>query len=184
MSRKNIDTINGNLQIKTIINRLNTALSEEWLAYYQYWTAAQSVVGPRKTDVRDKFMQHAGQELDHAILLCQRIVHLGGQPVLTPQNWANISRCPTYRTHALFEIENLLKTIRTTEECAMIRYQEIAELTEHIDISTNNIAKRILAEEADHEQNIQDFLDDLAHMKKYMGKWPGLSQRKRCATPM
>ena len=33
------------------INILNKALSDEWLAYYQYWTGAKVVKGPMKDAV-------------------------------------------------------------------------------------------------------------------------------------
>jgi bacterioferritin len=50
----------------------------------------------------------------------------------------------------------------------MRRYQEIAELTEGKDFVTNALAKKILAEEADHEQDMQDYLDDLNVLKGYV----------------
>ena len=48
----------------------------------------------------------------------------------------------------------------------MRRYQEIADLTEGKDYITNEIAKKILAEEADHEQDMQDYLDDIATIRR------------------
>ncbi len=53
------------------------------------------------------------------------------------------------------------------EECAMRRYQEIAELTEGKDFLTCDLAKKILAVEADHEQDVQDYLDDMETGRKY-----------------
>ena len=34
------------LDIKKLIKMLNAALSEEWLAYYQYWIGARLMEGP------------------------------------------------------------------------------------------------------------------------------------------
>lgn len=169
MAKESIALLKGKIDVSKVLDELNSALSEEWLAYYQYWTAAQVVVGPQRVDVREEFLKHASDELSHANRLCQRIIELGGVPVLTPQDWFKHARC-TYDAPRAFDVEYFLKTIRTAEECAMIRYQEIAELTEGRDYVTNDLAKHILAEEADHEQDMQDYLDDLAQMKKYMGK--------------
>ena len=49
-------------------------------------------------------------------------------------------------------------------------YQQIAEFTNGIDFTTCDIAKHIMAEEEDHEQDLQDYLNDLARMKAYILK--------------
>ena len=47
-----------------------------------------------------------------------------------------------------------------------MRHKTLASFTEGIDFTTCNMAKFILAEEEDHEQDLQDYLDDIARMKK------------------
>lgn len=49
----------------------------------------------------------------------------------------------------------------------MRRYQDIADLTDGKDYVTCDLAKKILAVEADHEQDMQDYLDDMTIAKKY-----------------
>ena len=44
--------------------------------------------------------------------------------------------------------------------------QEIADFTNGKDFTTCDIAKHILAEEEEHEQDLQDYLTDIARMKK------------------
>jgi bacterioferritin len=39
------------MDIDELINIMNKALSDEWLAYYQYWTGAKVVKGPMKDAV-------------------------------------------------------------------------------------------------------------------------------------
>lgn len=169
MAKESVALLKNKLDVAKLLDVLNAALSEEWLAYYQYWTAAQVVVGPQRRDIQDEFMKHASDELRHAQMLATRIIELEGVPVLSPHDWFKHARCP-YQMPATFDVESFLKIIRSAEECAMIRYQEIAEFTEGKDFVTNDMAKHILAEEADHEQDMQDYLDDLNQMKKYMGK--------------
>ena len=48
----------------------------------------------------------------------------------------------------------------------MLEYQEIADFTNGKDFTTCDIAKHILAEEEEHEQDLQDYLTDIARMKK------------------
>ena len=48
----------------------------------------------------------------------------------------------------------------------MLEYQEIADFTNGKDFTTCDIAKHILAEEEEHEQDLQDYLTDIVRMKK------------------
>lgn len=61
---------------------LNAALAEEWLAYYQYWIGARVMEGPMRSEVEPELLLHADEELVHAVLVADRIMQLGGTPVL------------------------------------------------------------------------------------------------------
>ena len=76
-----------------LLKALNEALSEEWLAYYQYWVGALVAKGPMRTSIVAEFMEHANEEYDHANKLGKRIIELGGTPVLDPKQWENLARC-------------------------------------------------------------------------------------------
>lgn len=165
MAKESVALLKGKIDVAVVLDQLNAALSEEWMAYYQYWTAAQIVVGPQRAEIQKEFLAHADEELNHAKLICDRIIELEGVPVLTPQEWYKKARC-VYDAPTHFDSEYFLKVIKIAEECAMRRYQEIADLTEGKDYITNSMAKFILSEEADHEQDMQDYLDDIAVLKK------------------
>ena len=79
--------------LNKIIDLLNQAFAEEWLAYYQYWIGAKVAAGPMRADITDEFMEHANEELKHANRLADRIIQLGGTPVLTPEKWIEIAKC-------------------------------------------------------------------------------------------
>ncbi len=66
------------LDVKKLIGMLNTALAEEWLAYYQYWIGARLMVGPMRSDIEPELLTHADEELGHAVRLADRILQLGG----------------------------------------------------------------------------------------------------------
>jgi bacterioferritin len=57
------------MDVDELINILNKALSDEWLAYYQYWIGAKVVKGPMKDAVIAELQLHATEELTHAELL-------------------------------------------------------------------------------------------------------------------
>ena len=45
MARESVKILQGKLDVESLISQLNAALSEEWLAYYQYWVGALVVEG-------------------------------------------------------------------------------------------------------------------------------------------
>ena len=75
------------IDVDKLIGMLNEALAEEWLAYYQYWIGAKVVVGPMKNALIEELLEHAADELRHADMVAERILQLGGTPLLEPQEW-------------------------------------------------------------------------------------------------
>ena len=169
MAKESVAILSGRIDVVEVLAELNAALSEEWLAFYQYWVGALVVKGTMRGDVQREFQAHALEEFEHARLLADRIVELEGMPVLDPKQWFELAKCP-YTAPTDTDVVKLLKQNVAGERCAILRYQSIAALTEGKDFTTCDMAKHILAEEEDHEQELQDFLDDIAHMKSYVSK--------------
>ena len=165
MARESVKILQGKLDVESLISQLNAALAEEWLAYYQYWVGALVVEGAMRADVQGEFEEHAEEERRHAQLLADRIIELEGVPVLDPKQWFELARCK-YDAPQGFDSVSLLKDNVASERCAILRYQEIADFTNGKDFTTCDIAKHILAEEEEHEQDLQDYLTDIARMKK------------------
>ena len=165
MARESVKILQGKLDVESLISQLNAALAEEWLAYYQYWVGALVVEGAMRADVQSEFEEHAEEERRHAQLLANRIIELEGVPVLDPQKWFELARCK-YDAPQEFDSVSLLKDNVASERCAIIRYQEIADFTNGKDFTTCDIAKHILAEEEEHEQDLQEYLKDIVRMKK------------------
>ncbi|MDY6847197.1 MAG: ferritin-like domain-containing protein, partial [Chloroflexota bacterium] len=66
------------LDVDELIKRLNSALADEWLAVYQYWVGSKIITGPMANAVEEELVEHAEEEKEHADLLADRIVTLGG----------------------------------------------------------------------------------------------------------
>lgn len=165
MAKESVKILQGKLDVQSLIDQLNAALSEEWLAYYQYWVGALVAEGAMRADVQDEFEEHAEEERQHAQLLADRIIELEGTPVLDPKQWFELARC-RYDSPTDFDTVSLLNQNVESERCAILRYQEIADFTDGKDFTTCDIVKHILAEEEEHEQDLQDYLTDIARMKK------------------
>ncbi|HKL22997.1 MAG TPA: ferritin-like domain-containing protein [Tichowtungia sp.] len=152
-----------------LLDMLNAALSEEWLAFYQYWIGARMMEGPMRSDIEPELLVHADQELNHAVMIVERIIQLDGTPVLTPDDWMGLSRCD-YEKPSDPYVETILNQNLNGEQCAIERYKEIADYTSGKDHSTYQIAVAILNEELEHEQDIEDWLGDLERMKEDIRK--------------
>ncbi|MGL4292183.1 MAG: ferritin-like domain-containing protein [Bacteroidales bacterium] len=171
MGKGSVAVLKNKIDVQKVIDELNVALAEEWLAFYQYWIGAQVIEGFQRPEVEKEFMEHAKEEFGHAQLLAARIKELDGVPVLSPQQWFDIARCK-YEKPTNFDVEALLQDNIAAERCAINRYQEIAAMTDGIDFVTCDMAKHILAEEEEHEQDLVDYLIDLERaigtFKKHM----------------
>ena len=153
------------MDVEELHTLLNKALADEWLAYYQYWIGARLMEGPMRSEVEPELLLHADQELNHAVLVVNRIIQLGGTPVINPKDWTKLARCP-YDEPADPYIEVILEQNLKGERCAIQRYKEIADFTSGKDHSTHQMAVQILNEELEHENDIEDWIADLERMKE------------------
>ena len=146
--------------LEETINYLNQAFSEEWLAYYQYWLGAKVAAGAMRPEVEEEFKEHAGEELKHADWLADRIIQLGGVPALSPEDWFKLARCK-YMPPKNPNTKTLLAENLEAERCAIGRYEGICNLTHGKDYETFRLSEKILKEEIQHEQDIEDYIHDI-----------------------
>ncbi|MCP9612990.1 ferritin-like domain-containing protein [Coprobacter tertius] len=166
MAKESVAILKGKIDVPKLVDNLNKALAEEWLAFYQYWVGSFVIEGPMRTEVQKEMEEHAQEEYEHAHLLATRIIELEGTPVLSPKQWFDLAHCK-YVAPDDFSVVSILKQNVASERCAILRYQEIATLTDGLDFTTCDMAKHIMAEEQDHEQDLQDFLTDIDRAKAY-----------------
>jgi bacterioferritin len=148
------------MNVDELINLLNKALADEWLAYYQYWIGAKVVKGPMKDAVISELDLHATEELSHANLLVGRIVQLGGTPVLTPEDWLKITNCG-YDVPSDPYVEEILNQNIKGEQCAIRTYSNLLDITREGDPVTYDIILQILADEVEHEEDLVSLKEDM-----------------------
>lgn len=167
MGKKAVDI--ADLDVAQLIQLLNEALAEEWLAYYQYWIGARMMEGPMRSEVEPELLLHATQELGHAVLVVTRIIQLGGIPLLNPDQWKQFAKCD-YEAPIDPYIEVILEQNLRGERCAIQRYQGIAKFTEGKDLATYQMAITILSDELEHEHDIESWIRDIERMKEDIRK--------------
>jgi len=147
---------------KELIDILNCAFAEEWLAYYQYWIGAKVAEGMERPKIVEEFEEHAKEELKHADWLAERIIQLGETPILTPEEWKKYAKCK-YEAPIIPDTKVLIAQNLTAERCAIERYQQICKITQEHDYETFRVSRKILKEEIEHEQELEDFEADFKY---------------------
>ncbi len=157
------------MDIDKLLEMLNKAFADEWLAYYQYWLGAKVAKGPMKDAVIAELAQHAGDELRHADMVAMRIIQIGGIPVTTPKKWFELSHCG-YAAPEDPQVEALLKQNIKGEQCAIGVYKSILDATAQKDPVTYNMVLQILQDEVQHEEDLQSLQEDLTGIIKHTRK--------------
>jgi len=152
------------LDINELIETLNKAFADEWLAYYQYWGGAKIIKGPMAGAVAAELEEHAEEELEHAGMLAKRIIQLGGIPLTHPKKWFDTTNCGYEEPTSEFVKDLLAQNIKG-EQCAIDVYHKLMVLTHGKDTVTYHMALKILEDEVEHEEDLQALEEDLSLMK-------------------
>ena len=137
-----------------IVEELNKALADEWLAYMQYTFAAKILKVP---EVIGALESTAKEELEHANELTDRIIKLGGTPLVDPKQFYEKTNCG-YEV-PVEDTKKVLEVSVKGEGCAIKVYDKIAKMTKDKDSITHQLVLHIMEEEENHEQKFEDLLD-------------------------
>ena len=159
MAKRGISILKG-IEAETVTRLLNKAYADEWLAYYQYFTEAKVIKGIMKDAAIAELTQHAADELRHATMISDRIVQLGGTPLLSPQDWFTHTNCG-YDAPTDANVLPILQQAIKGEQCAIGIYSELVSITKDKDIVTYDMVSQILADEVEHEEDLQALYDDI-----------------------
>src|ERR1044072_4679321 len=92
---------------------LNEDLAREYQAIIAYVVYSQVLKGAEYMNIAAELQVHAGEELQHAIILANQIDYLGGMPAVTPKPVKTSEKA----TEMLkFELNNENETIRNYRE--------------------------------------------------------------------
>lgn len=141
---------------EAIIAQLNAALATEYvcsLRYYQHYYAAKGMFA---AVVKGEFLEHAEEEKEHAHMIAERIVQLGGVPDFNPDTFCK-------RSHAEFQcsscIHAMMKEDLISERIAIDTYREMIAFVGHKDSTTRRLLEKILAQEEEHADEFADLLE-------------------------
>jgi bacterioferritin len=125
------------------------------LRYKRHYFMAKGIhAGP----VAEEFLEHAGEEQQHADLISERIVQLGGAPNLSPDGLLS-------RSHSEYvegkDLVDMIKEDLVAERIAIDSYREIAAFFAPFDGTTRRMIEEIQAKEEEHADDLAELLKDL-----------------------
>lgn len=141
---------------EAVIKLLNAALATEYVCVLRYYRHYFMAKGMLADSVKAEFLEHAKQEQEHAGMLAERIVQLGGEPDLNPDTL-------TARSHAEYkegtDLRDMVRENLIAERIAIDSYREMINFVGDKDTTTKRILERILAQEEEHADEFADLLD-------------------------
>lgn len=152
----------ADLDVSKLVQELNRALADEWLAIYQYWYGSIAPEQTMSPIVMDAIKEALEDEREHAEELAERILELEGLPIRNPNQWEKLAHCKYAEPpEDLTDLRSFLEDALEGERCAMKVYNAIAKTVFGKDHITYQLITHILAEEAGHEERFQDLLENL-----------------------
>lgn len=141
---------------ETIIAKLQEALATEWVCVLRYTRHYHTATGLVSEPVKAHFLEHAKEEQAHAMMLAERIVQLGGEPDLNPDNLSKLSHAE-YREGKT--LKDMVKEDLIAERIAIDSYRELIHYIGDRDTTTRKILMHILEQEEEHADEFSDLLD-------------------------
>lgn len=141
-----------------VLQVLNEALATEIVCTLRYKRHYYTATGLYSEPVAAEFLEHAGEEQEHADKLAERIVQLGGEPDFNPDTL-------TKRSHAEYdESADLIQMIKedlVAERVAVASYTEITQWLGDGDPTTRRVFEELLAQEEEHADDLRGLLERL-----------------------
>ena len=151
MGRKAKEIVKANVQ--EVISDLNKAYADEWLAHYQYWLTAQWIRGMDADTLKEVLLQQSEDELNHAETLANRIIQLGGTPVMQFDQLTATAKCGFKEPPSNpADLKQVIKDVLDAEACAIETYNELSEKYRTTDIVTKEIFEDLLEDEVEDEE--------------------------------
>jgi bacterioferritin len=145
-----------------VVQLLNEALATEMVCVLRYKRHFFMAQGLASQSVAQEFLEHAKEEEEHAVMIAERIVQLGGEPDFSPIGLAE-------RSHAEYVTgDSLVDMIRedlVAERIAIDSYREMIQYIGDRDSTTRRLLEQVLATEEEHAEDLVSFIAEIE-------KWP------------
>jgi len=154
MAKKKVDG-QRDAQIKELVKALNEDLAREYQAIIAYTVYSNVLSGAQWMSIAAELKKHAGEELQHAMIIADQIDYLGGMPTATPKE-VKLSDKPEEMIR--FDLDNETETIRNYRQ----RVKQ-AEAIGHFALA--EALRKIIGQEQEHQHDLATALGiDVPHV--------------------
>ena len=154
--------------VEEIVHQLRRAYCDEWLAFIQYWTAAQVVKGFTRTSTACELLENANEELEHARMLADRIQELCGEIPVSPQEIIENCNCAFVAPTDPCAYRIMCQSI-ASERCAIAVYNRMLKMIGDRDPVTSHLVLEILEDEVEHEFEFRQIKEDIDASREALG---------------
>ena len=130
--------------VAELIDALNEDLSREYQAIIAYTVYSTTLTGAQWMNIAAELKLHAGEELQHALIIADQIDYLGGSPTATAKP-VKLSKKPEDMLR--FDLDNESETIRNYRQ----RVKQ-AEALGHYALAEQ--LRKIIAQEQEHQHDL------------------------------
>ena len=143
---------------QTAVKVLNAALATELVCVLRYKRHYFMAMGIHSGPVAAEFLEHAGEEQEHADRIAERIVQLGGEPDFAPNGLSSRSHSEYVEGNSLVD---MIKEDLVAERIAIDSYREMIRYFDPFDSTTRKMLEEIEATEEEHADDLADLLQNL-----------------------
>jgi bacterioferritin len=147
------------IDVNEVIDDLNSAYADEWLAHFQYFLFSQVIEGINAETLKKELEQQSLDELGHAKKLGDRIIQLGGTPTtkVTEVSTCGFTLPPQDRS----DLKKIVELVIEGERCAIEKYNRLAKKYHMKDLVTHEIFEDLLTDEVGDEEDWESYLPGL-----------------------
>ena len=146
-----------------ISDRIEKAISDEWMAHYQYWLGSV-LLGDRYENVVLEFVEHSSDEYDHATDLAvwlRKHMALAGEVPLSLEVLLKSRHCG-YVVPVMNDPHSLIQDAIKGERCAIQFYNSILGVIAGKEYHTlDEMLEWILGEEKKHLSDLEKLLREI-----------------------
>lgn len=155
--QKGAVTSGNTADTERLIEILNQVVATEIVCYLRYSQHAIAATGIDRAQVAAEFTEHAAEEMQHGMWAAERVSQLGGKPDFDPATLAERSHTE-YKTFTESDLTKMIEENLVAERIVITSYQEIIRWLGDSDPTTRRLMEKILAEEEEHADDLNDLL--------------------------
>ncbi|HDI31836.1 MAG TPA: bacterioferritin [Thermofilum sp.] len=151
----------GGIDVEWLINELNKAYADEWIAFFYYKLLSKLLKGIETVTLVNELNKIAMRRFKHQEKILQRVLQLKGEPVMRIEDLPKLANCP-YVTipDDTSDPKAVIRAALEAERCSINVYSKILDnvVSAGRDPITLQLLRELLKDELEHEEVLERLL--------------------------